>query len=209
MVDLKDLEEIVDLEDHEEALGRLHDGIKAAFGLDLAPGDLALGSTYGDVFERVKAKLGGLGSPACLTSIAFYRLRGELARASGQDNKQIRPDTLMADLFSWRKRRAAWRQLEVATGLRLPRLVAGPWVNAVHVFGPILPSLSCNAPVRRGGVRGGLDRFHRLRAPSPQGGAGEAVERRRLHESGRRTQPCKALPRGRWHYRGAASPGVC
>lgn len=135
---LEELEEIVDLEAHEFALEDLSNAVWAAFGIYLLPEDLPAGSTYGDVFERMKAKLGGLGSPACLTSIAFYRLRAELARMTGRDKKQIRADTLLADLLPWRQRRAVWRELEMSTGLTMPKLVPGPWVNALHFLAPIL-----------------------------------------------------------------------
>lgn len=140
-------EEIGDLEGHEEALGVLWAALEDAFWIELAPEDLPVGSTYRDVFERLKSKLGDMGSPACLTSVAFYRLRGELARMSGRDKKQIRPGTLMADLFPWRTRRAVWHQLDMATRLRLPELVPGPWVNAVHFFAPILLSLLVATPL--------------------------------------------------------------
>lgn len=62
--------------------------------------------------------------PACLTSVAFYRLRPELARLAGCDRRSIHPDTPLSTLFpSWRSRRAQWSGLDAATRLRLPHLV--------------------------------------------------------------------------------------
>lgn len=141
MVDLDELEATIDLEDHEWELGSLAEAVETAFGIRCSPEDLQVGSTYREVFELMKAKLGDLGSPACLTSIAFYRLRAELARMTGRDKKQIRPDTLLAELFPWKGRRARWRQLGVATGLTMPKLASVDWVLNTQFWVPVWLSL--------------------------------------------------------------------
>lgn len=112
--------------------------------MDLSPEEVPEEVPFGELFERICEKAGPGLRPACLTSVAFFRLRPELARLTGCGRSSIRPDTALSTLFaSWRRRPSQWSDLAIATRLDLPPLVSPDGSGKVALATGLL--LSCAA----------------------------------------------------------------
>ena len=112
----------------DEDLGELMAEIQASFWVEFTREDTLAVVTVGDLFDSILRKTGDLGNPSCLSSGAFYRLRRELVALSGVDRKTIKPDTDLAELIPYRRRRRWWASLETNLRLSLPRLQVPGWV---------------------------------------------------------------------------------
>ena len=76
----------------------------------------------GELFDCIMSHLEG-HEQGCLSSFAFYRLRGGLMSVRGLARNDIRLSSEVAKFFPEQQRRAAWSDLQAALGLRLPELV--------------------------------------------------------------------------------------
>jgi hypothetical protein len=109
---------LVDLDDAE-----LLRDVKRTFGIKVTHAEAAALRNVGDLYDLIEAKSPDAGSTrACLTQVAFYRLRRAL-RSMGVVG-EIGPQTPLSALDEVEPRPASarWRQLARAADLVLPRL---------------------------------------------------------------------------------------
>lgn len=77
--------------------------------------------TVGAFYDVILAKLNiQEQKQACLTSVAFYRMRRALCEVI--DRKKVKPTTILSSLFPLKKRRANWKRLQEKTNLYVPGL---------------------------------------------------------------------------------------
>lgn len=96
--------------------------IESSFGVELNVTDIAESVTIGQLFDCVMRKAATPHQSACLSSVAFYRLRTCLAAVSGIDRRSIARGSSLSVLLPWNTRRARLAELRTRSGLRLPRL---------------------------------------------------------------------------------------
>ena len=111
-------EDIEELEDLVEQL-------QMSFWVDFTEEDIQQAATVGLLFDSMVEKMGGLGSPKCLSSFAFYRLRCSLVKVSGLDRRTLRPDTPLQSLLTPKVRRIWWTDIENNLRFRVPGLRFG------------------------------------------------------------------------------------
>lgn len=95
--------------------------IEDAFGLRMSDAEASSVVTVGDLHETIRRHV-AVGPGACMTSMAFYRLRRALREFAG--GQAIRPDMRLKDLpvTDWRALKA---RVEAQTGLSLPAVAPG------------------------------------------------------------------------------------
>ena len=67
----------------------LLDEIQNSFWVEFTSDDLINAVTVGDLFDCVMRRAEPLSSSACLSTVAFYRIRRSLVALSGADRKAI------------------------------------------------------------------------------------------------------------------------
>ncbi len=102
--------------------GDLVDEIQNSFWIEFTSDDLINAVTVGDLFDCVMRKAPPLRSSACMSTVAFNRIRRSLVALTGADRKAIRPDGQLAKLVHWRDRRACWESLRTEMRFDLPDL---------------------------------------------------------------------------------------
>jgi acyl carrier protein len=103
--------------------------LERAFALKISNEEAAACHTVGDIYDLLQARFAGkIGqSGACMTSMAFYRLRRSLrVLRPGTD---WRPNTALAASAGWNAR-AFLAELRQASGLQMPE-PQGRWVGGV------------------------------------------------------------------------------
>jgi acyl carrier protein len=123
--------------------------VEDAFGFSIPDEDAAGLNTVGKLHEYILAHRCHAKQEACLSSIAFYKIRRALISVRKLPRKDVRVSTELATIIPARRRRI-WRALEKATGFRLPRLRRPAWVTPVAALAtvglaiavPVLLSLS-------------------------------------------------------------------
>lgn len=111
--------------DSEEALLALEE----AFGLKISNDEAVRCETVGDIYDLLQSRFApqiGTGG-ACMTSMAFYRLRKALRRM--HPDAEFRPSTSLAR-YSRSNARKFLDQLATQSGLRLPG-AQGRWLSGV------------------------------------------------------------------------------
>lgn len=111
----------IDDEDATDALAALERSLGFQFGAD----ELETCRTVGDIYRIVARRLEGSNGEACVTAMAFYRLRRALAPFSG--GEKLRPVHVLSELIAGSPRQAV-KQIEAETGLHLPPL-ASSWLG--------------------------------------------------------------------------------
>jgi len=86
--------------------------------------------TPGLLIELVLSKVGRTSHTACLTQRAFHRLRASLMRHLGFKRNRIRPEVLLAGLFSRSTRKERVRQILADIGVRQDIELVRP--NGLH-----------------------------------------------------------------------------
>ncbi|WP_143755023.1 acyl carrier protein [Caulobacter sp. BP25] len=104
-------------------------GLEKAFALKISDGEAAACNTVGDIYDLLLARFAGrIGEPgACMTSMAFYRLRRSLrVVCPGTD---WRPDTALTPLAGGNVR-AFFVELRRVSGLQMPE-PRGTWLGGI------------------------------------------------------------------------------
>lgn len=99
--------------------------VEETFGVPIDDDEAANATTVGDLHALILIKLPP--GNACLTGIAFRRLRRALIDVCGAQRAQIRPSASLASWMPWYQRRRLWRQLQAAMDLQLPKLEYSAW----------------------------------------------------------------------------------
>jgi len=111
----------IDDEDATDALATLERSLGFQFGV----GELETCRTVGDIYRIVTRRLQGSDGEACVTAMAFYRLRRALAPYAG--GEKLRPVHVLSELIAGPPRQAV-KRIEAETGLHLPPL-ASSWLG--------------------------------------------------------------------------------
>ncbi len=114
--------------------------VERLFGIAVTDAEAANLLTVGNLFDLIMRKKGAHRTRACLTQVAFYRLRRAL-RELGAD-VQIEPDSPLSSVLEAATRRssvrAAWRDLSRRSRLKLPnRELNWGWLHLL--LGPSAP----------------------------------------------------------------------
>lgn len=104
--------------------------IEYAFGISFGNYEAMLGSSVLELAERVAKESTYPKADRCLSSVAFYRVRHAFQDLAGVKRSEVRPDTSLAKLLSWGKRRSVWWSLEEQLALDLPALTVPLWLVA-------------------------------------------------------------------------------
>lgn len=104
--------------------------IENAFGISLGDYEAVLGSSVLELAERVAKESTYPKADRCLSSMMFYRVRHAFQDLAGVKRSEVRPDTSLANLLPWGKRRFVWRSLEEQLALDLPALTVPLWLVA-------------------------------------------------------------------------------
>lgn len=130
--------------------------VEDAFGFTIPEEHAQALNTAGRLCEYVLAQRFH-GKPAeCLSRIAFHKMQRALMSVLRVQKEAVRPSTELSALIP-RRRRRAWREMQHATGLRLPQLRRPQWATAAAAFTTLVlaaaaPRLLSIAPFRGGGL---------------------------------------------------------
>lgn len=117
----------VDLEDLEDLLVE----VEASFGIQIADGELAHITTFGQLFDYIVNKIQLEDTNDCTTQQAFYKLREAITATLGVDGKTIVPNILASEVFPRQDRRLKVRHLENHLGMKLRILRPPNWVTSM------------------------------------------------------------------------------
>lgn len=113
--------------------------VEDAFDIALKDPEAEKCFTPGQVIDLVMSKVGRTDRAACLTQRAFHRLRASSMRQFGLRRNQIRPDTLLAEIFPRPVRKQRLRQvlddLAVSKSVELFRPNWLNWTIGAGTFG--------------------------------------------------------------------------
>ena len=87
--------------------------------------------TVGQLYKIVLSKLPGAQPGACLSSVAFYRVRRALEIAFNTPRSDVMPDSDMESLIPRENRRAAWKAFRRALGFNIPGLWHPFWLTNI------------------------------------------------------------------------------
>jgi acyl carrier protein len=96
--------------------------IEESFAISLPDEEVQAVSTVGDLQRLVSAKLTGTDASACLSSLAFCRVRRGICEVWGLDRRAVRPETPIASFAGRGGLTRDWERLAEATQLVLPAL---------------------------------------------------------------------------------------
>ena len=116
----------------QEDLDYLLEEIHLSFWVKVTEQDFRETSTVGELFDKVNLKVDRFASSACLTSVAFYRLRASLTELSGLDRRSIRRSAPLNSIVRPNLRRKWWHSIETTLRFRLPELQPGPAAIAAN-----------------------------------------------------------------------------
>lgn len=112
-----------------------------AFGITIADDEAEKLFKVRDLYNLVLSKIDT--SPACASSIAFYRVRQAMVESLGVSRRSVRPSTRLESLLPQKNRREAWKQVEDAAKLTLPRLqYTAQWKSRFIAAGLISATLA-------------------------------------------------------------------
>jgi acyl carrier protein len=115
--------------------------VEDAFSITIEDDEAGKIATPGQLIDLVLSKVGRTVDEACLTKLAFHRVRAALMRRMGVSRNKIRPDILLGSLFPRSTRREDVRQISGEIGLRKeiefvrPAWVTGPIMAGIFVGG--------------------------------------------------------------------------
>lgn len=112
-------------EDLEDALT----AISSSLDLHFDDNELADVRTFGELCDRIVAKMEGEPTTDCTSQQAFYRLRQALSTVLEIDRKTILPKSSLGELLPAPTRRATVTQLEQHLGFKLHALQPPTWVS--------------------------------------------------------------------------------
>jgi hypothetical protein len=109
------------------------EAIEAAFGISFDNKEPEKWSTFGDVLDATRRRVGPVerGSFPCLSASAYRRIRSAILKE--RPEVDFRPDTTLATLIGRRRVRSWWRRLEQSSGLKLPAPVLTNWSGLLLV----------------------------------------------------------------------------
>ena len=84
--------------------------------------------TVGECYEAILAELPDAERKrACLSAVAFYRVRRALLAVTGRSRKEIRPKAPLEDLLPRKQRHETWIQMRERLDMRCPALGLPVW----------------------------------------------------------------------------------
>jgi hypothetical protein len=135
-----------DLEASSSEIGEdtwdLFSAVEESFGVDLGNRYELAGISVGDLADKVSALARYPDELACLSAVAFFRLRQALTEQFDLPRSAIRPTTPLCGLLPWASRRTRWSLLEKRLELKLPDLT---WPGWVLLLALLLPAISLTA----------------------------------------------------------------
>ncbi len=116
--------------------------VEQTFDIVIADSEAEKIATPGQLIELVLSKVGRTDHAACLTQRAFHHLRASLMRQLGCRRNQIKPETLLEDLFPRSNRKPKIRQILTDLGVQKEiELVRPKWLTllllTMLIFGAI------------------------------------------------------------------------
>ncbi|HXR38455.1 MAG TPA: hypothetical protein VN776_05160 [Terracidiphilus sp.] len=110
--------------------------VEESFGVDLGDYYELAGISVGDLADRISALANYPDEKACLSAVAFFRLRQAITEQFGFLRAAIHPATSLRGLLPWISRRSRWRLLEERLELKLPSLGWPGWVFGLALLLP-------------------------------------------------------------------------
>lgn len=104
--------------------------VEETFDITIEDSDAEKAVTPGRLIELVLSKVGRTSDETCLTQRAFHRLRASLMRRFGLKRDQVRPDSLLANLFPRSTRKEHVRQIldDIGSGKEI-EFVRPDWLH--------------------------------------------------------------------------------
>ena len=121
--------EDIDTEDIEDVIGKMG----RSFNIEFLPNELKGTKTFGELCDRIMAKIDLESRDDCTSQQAFYKLRDAFGQISG-GNKDITLDNELAVLFPWKNRRRKIKELEKHLGFRIEVLRPSFFVSGLIVL---------------------------------------------------------------------------
>jgi len=106
----------------------LFEAVEDSFGIDLGDYQDLRGITTRELAEMISKKAKHSTSEACLSVVAFYKLRRAFESLFGVPRGAIRPTEAVGHLLPSRDRNRKWQTLQEHVGLTLPRLHFPIWI---------------------------------------------------------------------------------
>jgi hypothetical protein len=121
----------------------LFEAVEESFGVDVGDYGKLAEVSIRELALKVENLAGYSDQNACLSSVAFYKLRRAFEGLSLTPRNSMRPTTPVASLLPWSTRRIQWASLQEKLGsLTLPNLHAPGWVVLICVGAPVALLLS-------------------------------------------------------------------
>lgn len=107
--------------------------IEEAFDLEISEDEAEKIASVGDLYDLVERKFAAkwprAENAACVTMLAFYRVRRALVE-TGLQRRDTRPETVLETLLPLENRRAMWRDLSPELRAFLPALERSPGLKS-------------------------------------------------------------------------------
>jgi acyl carrier protein len=105
--------------------------IEETFGISLADEEVSSIQTPRQLTELVLTHLAAAPSAACISQVAFHRLRRSLMSEFSTRRATVGPDVRWESVFPLATRKQSWERLSKALRLRLPSLERPGWLVAL------------------------------------------------------------------------------
>jgi acyl carrier protein len=127
--------------------------VEETFGFSIPDEDVADLATVGKLFDYIlEYRFAGRQAGVCLSSVAFYKVRGALVSVCKVNRRDVRPTSGLANIMPVHRRRL-WADLHEVLGMRLPELVRPTWVTAMAtVIGGALVVAAMATVITRAGA---------------------------------------------------------
>jgi hypothetical protein len=129
--------------------------VEDTFGIAIPDEDAAGLTTMGKLYDYVLAHRFRGKQDACLSSMAFYKIRRALMSVLQVPRDAVRVSTELSAIIP-RRRRRTWRAVEKATGLRLPMLRRPRWVVTLATLAAVGLGIATSVRLGLKPSRGGI-----------------------------------------------------
>lgn len=114
--------------------------LEKSFGLAFDRNAFLHVNTFGDLCDVFDTHIHGKNHDDCTSQQAFYRIRKAISTSQQVSEQNIRPETLLSDIFPYKTRRKRINTFRKTIGINTSLLTYPGWLGALFAIG-ILASL--------------------------------------------------------------------
>jgi len=121
----------IDPEDFGDTLLKL----EKSFGANFADNSFKDAKTFGDICDIIESQLNLTDKNDCTTQQAFYKIRRAIGLTQNFDERSIKPETQLKDIFPYSNRRQNVKHFQQALGFSVDILSMKTWLAVTILIG--------------------------------------------------------------------------